>query len=116
MLVLVGVPGERAQQGWTSGQGRFCGRRGTLKAEHSSSVCEIPNVVVLGVFLLRLFCLPWWSSSKNPPYKAGDAGSIPGQGAKIPHATGQLSPRATTTELACRKLQSPRALEPARHN
>ena len=37
--------------------------------------------------------------AKNPPYNAGDASSIPGQGTKIPHATGQLSLRATTTEL-----------------
>ena len=38
---------------------------------------------------------------QNPPYNAGDAGSIPGQGTKVPHAVGQLSPRVTTTELAC---------------
>ena len=25
---------------------------------------------------------------KNPPSNAGDAGSIPGQGTKIPHSTG----------------------------
>ena len=37
---------------------------------------------------------------KNLPSNAGDAGSIPGQGTKIPHATGQLSPCAATTELA----------------
>ena len=37
---------------------------------------------------------------KNPPSNAGDAGSIPGRGTKIPHDTGQLSPRTTTTELA----------------
>ena len=37
---------------------------------------------------------------KNPPYNAGDTGSIPGQGAKIPQAAGQLSLRTTTTELA----------------
>ena len=37
---------------------------------------------------------------KNPSYDSGDTGSIPGQGTKIPHAAGQLSPRATTTELA----------------
>ena len=37
---------------------------------------------------------------KNPPSNAGDTGSIPGWGIKIPHATGQLSPRAATTELA----------------
>ena len=36
---------------------------------------------------------------KNPPSNAGDAGSIPGQGPKIPHAAGQLSPHTTTTEL-----------------
>ena len=45
---------------------------------------------------------------KNPPYDAEDAGLIPGKGTKIPHATGQLSPRATTTELA-RQLESLRA-------
>ena len=36
---------------------------------------------------------------KNPPSSAGDMGSIPGRGTKIPHATGQLSPRATTREM-----------------
>ena len=35
---------------------------------------------------------------KNPPSNAGDAGSIPGRGTKIPHATGQLSLHAATTE------------------
>ena len=29
---------------------------------------------------------------KNPPSNAGDWGLIPGQGTKIPHAAGQLSP------------------------
>ena len=38
---------------------------------------------------------------KNLPSNAGDTGSIAGhRGTKIPHAEGQLSPRATTTELA----------------
>ena len=74
--------------------------------------------------------LPGGPVVKNPPCNAGDPGLIPGQGTKIPHAVGQLSPRTTTTELthhnywartpqlepACCKLQSPRALEPARHN
>ena len=31
------------------------------------------------------------------PCNAGDAGSIPGLGAKMPHATEQLSPRAAAT-------------------
>ena len=30
---------------------------------------------------------------ENPPFNAGNAGSIPGRGTKIPHAVGQLSPR-----------------------
>ena len=36
---------------------------------------------------------------KNPSCNAGDASLIPGQRTKIPHAAGQLSPHATTTEL-----------------
>ena len=69
----------------------------------------------------------------NLPYNAGDAGSIPSQGTKIPHAMGQLSPCTTTTELTAPQLelktteptssgthepqlQSPHALEPACHN
>ena len=38
---------------------------------------------------------------KNLLSNAGDVGLIPVQGAKIPYATGQLSLRATTVELAC---------------
>ena len=61
---------------------------------------------------------------KNLPSNAEDEGSIPGRGIKIPYATGQLSPRATTTEPRAstrepechKKLQSPQALEPAFHN
>ena len=45
---------------------------------------------------------------KNPPCNAGDMGSIPGQGTKIPHAAGQLSLCATTTELT-HLNQSPHA-------
>ena len=48
---------------------------------------------------------------KNLLCKAGDARSIPGQGAKIPHGAEQLSPRAATT-------RSPGATtpKPGRHN
>ena len=35
---------------------------------------------------------------KNLPYNSGHLGSTPGQVTKIPHATGQLSLRATTAE------------------
>ena len=36
---------------------------------------------------------------KNLPSNARSVGSIPGQATEIPHAVGQLSPRATTTEV-----------------
>ena len=36
---------------------------------------------------------------KNIPSSAGDGASIPGGGTKIPYATGQLSPCASTREL-----------------
>ena len=52
---------------------------------------------------------------KNPPYNAGDVGLIPGQGTKIPHATGQLSLRATTRELARLKLEGLRAAKYRAH-
>ena len=49
--------------------------------------------------LRRLFGdFPGGPAVKNPPSSAGDAGSIPGWGTKTPHAAGQLSPRAATTE------------------
>ena len=56
--------------------------------------------------LIKIYCqlkivhfgdLPGGTVVKNPPANAGDTGSIPGLG-KIPHATEQLNPCATTTE------------------
>ena len=44
---------------------------------------------------------------ENPSCNAGDAGLIPGRGTKIPHATGQLSLRATTTEPAHSRACTP---------
>ena len=35
---------------------------------------------------------------KSLPSNAGDTGLIPGQGTKVPHATGQLSLRVATAE------------------
>ena len=51
---------------------------------------------------------------KNPPSNAGDVGSIPGWGTKIPHAAGQLSLYATTTELVClnERARVPQITEP----
>ena len=53
---------------------------------------------------------------KNPPSNAGDAGSIPGQGTKIPHATGQLSLRATTNEPAHSGAHATTREKLVRHN
>ena len=38
---------------------------------------------------------------KNLPCNAGDLGSIPGGGIKIPHAVGQLNACTETTEPMC---------------
>ena len=38
---------------------------------------------------------------RNLPCSAGDIGSIPGPGTKIPHAVEQLSPCTTTGEFMC---------------
>ena len=38
---------------------------------------------------------------KNSPCDAGDSGSVPGQGTKIPHAKGQLKSVATARDLMC---------------
>ena len=42
---------------------------------------------------------------KNLPSNAGDAGSIPGQRTKIPHAEEQLTPATTKSPCAATKTQ-----------
>ena len=46
---------------------------------------------------------------KNLPCNAGDAGLIPGQGTKMPHAREQLTPCTATKEPEHHSLKSPRA-------
>ena len=46
---------------------------------------------------------------RNSPSNAGDAGSIPSQGIKIPHASEQLSLHAAATELTCLNYREARA-------
>ena len=54
---------------------------------------------------------------KNPPSNARDVGLIPGQGTKIPHAVGQLSPsHTTTTESAHSGPCTPQLEKPKHHN
>ena len=60
--------------------------------------------------------LPGGPVVKNLLLNAGDKGSIPGQGTKIPHAEGQLSPHAASREKPeCQN--APAAMkDPTRHN
>ena len=60
---------------------------------------DLSMVKFLKIFIYWGF--PCGAVVENPPSNAGDAHSIPGQGTKIPHAAGHLSPRATTTEFVC---------------
>ena len=50
---------------------------------------------------------PGGSVVKNPPCNAGDMGSIPGWGTKIPHAMEQISPQATSTETVSASTEDP---------
>ena len=54
-----------------------------------------------------LWDFPGGPVAKNPTSNAGDLGSIPGRGTKIPHASGQLSPSATTTEAHMPRAHAP---------
>ena len=58
--------------------------------------CSLPGPSVHGVFQARV--LEWGAIAFSP--SAGYTGLTPGPGSKIPHAVGQLRPRATTTEPA----------------
>ena len=49
----------------------------------------------------RLWDFPDGPVAKNLPSNAGNMGSIPGWGPKIPHAMGQLSLHAITKEPPC---------------
>ena len=57
---------------------------GRIKATEVQKHYALYNRNILGDF-------PGGPVVKNPSSNAGDAGSIPGQGTKIPHAEGQLS-------------------------
>ena len=58
--------------------------------------CSLPGPSVHGVFQARV--LEWGAIAFSA--SAGYTGLTPGPGSKIPHAVGQLRPRATTTEPA----------------
>ena len=50
---------------------------------------------------------------KSPPSCAGDKGSIPGQGTKIPHAMGHLSPCDTIRKPVYSRACTPQKQKPA---
>ena len=50
---------------------------------------------------------PGGSLVENSPSSAGDVGSIPGQGTKVPHPMGQLSQCIATTEPRCFGAHTP---------
>ena len=58
---------------------------------------------VLGMVKLDCGYFPGGPVGKNPPSNAGDTGSIPGQGTKIPQSTGQ-------------KAHAPQLEKPTCHN
>ena len=62
---------------------------------------EMSGMLLVSLFRTEFRDFPGGPLVKNQPCNAGDAGAIPGRGAKSPHAAGQLSPRATTTQPAC---------------
>ena len=63
--------------------------------------------------------LPWWLSSKESTCQCKRCGFDPWSG-KIPHATGQLSPSATTAEpeleSPCSATTEAAGLKPTPHN
>ena len=56
--------------------------------------------MIFKIKLIVYWDFPGGPVVKNMPSNAGERGLIPGWGTKIPHAARQLSPNATTTELA----------------
>ena len=74
-------------------------RRALIIVKRCTCIYLITNVG--GRFRIRIKVsgdFPGGPVVKNPPSNAGDVGSIPGWGTKIPHDAGQLSPCAATTE------------------
>ena len=56
---------------------------------------------------IRLRDFPEGPVVKNPPSDAGDGGSIPDGGTKVPHAVGHLSPHATAREKSVHHNRDP---------
>ena len=72
--------------------------------DHWSSDISWPQKTLLKLDLSRDFL--GGPVVKSPPSSAGDAGSIPGWGTKIPHSAGQLSLCAATREPVCHNYRA----------
>ena len=57
---------------------------------------KIQRTTIIGIYVWDVLDCP---EVKNLSFNAGDMGVTPGWGTKIPHALGQLSLRAATTDL-----------------
>ena len=87
---------------------------GCVEAPGTFRYSTLENSLAVSYQVENIRDFPGGPVVKNPSCNAGDTGSIPGRGTKIPHAAGQLSPCATTWEPKCHNyrahvLWSPRA-------
>ena len=72
----------------------------------SSYLTQVPFLCLsFTTYNVEMRALPGCPELKNLRLSAGDGGSTPDGGTKIPHATVQLSPRTTTREAYMLQLQ-----------
>ena len=65
--------------------------------------CQKKNILdQVNIKIQAFWDVPGSPVVKNRPCNAGDVGSIPGQGARIPHAVEQLSLRVHYEDPLCR--------------
>ena len=78
-----------------------------MKETVFSAICRDSNFLCVCTYNKNLQDFLGGPVVKNLPSNAGDTGLICGWGTKIPHAAGQLSPRATTTEPVHSRARKP---------
>ena len=84
--------------GWEKGS-REASKQVFTYSEYYSSSWVCPSSQPRGHWAQSwLLGCPWESSGQESTFDAGDVGSIPGLGTKIPHVSGQRSLQAATAE------------------
>ena len=87
---------------------QFCRPRSVLSFPCPQTSCLWPDCDIWSSMKnLYLGDFPGCPVVKKSPCDAGDAGLIPGWRAKIPHASKQLSPCASTAEARMPQLENP---------